>query len=406
VPVVRKAELKGDVTAGLSSSQLLLRIVSLPDVPDDELRSMVQLQADKYSPFPVETLVISHEVVSRKDGKSLVLVAGAREEVVQATGATLDGVGLVLDRVDAEVLGWWQLLRDAGQIPAKGRQVFLLMDGDLPDVIVFQDGTPIVFRALGESEGLTGEDFEIETARAVSYTLMSIEMEYGSDAYVIHIRHRGEVPHGLAGKLKEECSGEVALHSLDALPPVSEGLARRAAAGEGRLNLMPASWQVSAESALFKKRMITAAAAAIGAWVLAALVFFGGGFILQKRMDYLKNDQARWRKQAKEVADMRRRILTVERYMDVSHSAIECLREICVQLPPPAGMSLSSFSYAKGEDVKISGEAGTVSDIYAFKNRLDESKFFVSSALSDVRLDPKRGKQMFNVDIKLPGGGP
>jgi len=405
-PAVRKSELKGDVTVGLTSAQLLLRIVSLPDVPDDELRSMVQLQVDKFSPFPVETLVISHEVISRKEGKSLVLVAAAKEDVVHALGANLSTVGLALDRVDAEVLGWWQLLRDAGQVPAKGRQVVLLMGDGLPDVIVFQDGSPIVFRALGESEGLSGDDFEIETARAVSYTLMSLEMEYGCDAYAVHLWHRGEVPRGLAAKIKDECSCEVALQSLDALPPVSEGLARRAGTDEARLNLMPVSWQVDAESALFRKRMVTAAAAGIGAWVLTILLFVGGGLVLQKRMDSLKQDQARWRKQAKEVADMRRRVLTVDRYMDMSHSALECLREICLRLPPPASMSVSSFSYAKGEDIKLSGEAGAVSDIYTFKNHLDESKFFVSSTLSDVRLDQKRGKQMFNVEIKLSGGQP
>lgn len=399
---IRKAGLTGNVASGLPSEQLLLRVVSLPDVPDDELRSMVQLQVDKFSPFPVETTVVSHEVIERKDGKSLVLVAAAKEDVVQAVGTILGTVGLVPNRMDAEILGWWQVLKDAGQIQEKGRQVVLLLDTLLPEVIVFQEGKPVLFRSLGESEGLEGEDFDVETARAVSYTLMSVEMEHGNDAYTIGVWHRGDARPGLIENLKSECSCDAVLHSLDTLPSVSEGLARRAAAGDGRLNLVPAAWQARAESSLFKKRMVAVAMAAGGVWVLALLVF-AGGFLFQKhRLHSLETEQARWHKQAREVADMRRRVLTVEHYMDTSHSALECLREISEWLPP--GVSLTSFSYKKGEELKVSGEAGAVGDIYTFKTQLDESKFFVSSALNNVRLDARRGKQMFDVDIKLPGG--
>ena len=53
----------------------------------------------------------------------------------------------------------------------------VLLDGDLPEVMVFENGQPMVFRTLGESEGLAGEEFNLEMARGVSYTLMSVEME-------------------------------------------------------------------------------------------------------------------------------------------------------------------------------------------------------------------------------------
>jgi Tfp pilus assembly protein PilN len=399
-----KAGLKGEIICGLPSEQLLLRVVSLPDVPDDELRSMVELQVDKFSPFPVESTVISHEVVDRKDGKSLVLVAAVKEEVVRAMRTVLEALGLVPAGLDAEVLGWWQLLKEGGHIRSQGRQVVLIMEGALPVAIVFQEGKPIGIRSLGESEGLTGEDFEIETARAVSYTLMSMEMEHGSDAYTVQVWHRGEAPSGLADKIKGECSCEASLHSLDSLPPLSEGLARRMIAREAKLNLVPAAWKATAESALFKKRMIAVAALAGGVWLLTMLIFFGGLLFQQHRLTARKSEQANWHKQAKEVADMRRRVLTVERYMDTSHSVLECLREISQRLPP--GVLLASFSYIKGEELKISGEAGAVNDIYTFRNQLDESKFFVSSTLNNVRLDPRRNKQLFDVDIKLPGGEP
>jgi Tfp pilus assembly PilM family ATPase len=49
--------LNGHVVMGLPSEDMLLRVVTLPLVESDELRSMVRLQADKFSPFTVESMV-------------------------------------------------------------------------------------------------------------------------------------------------------------------------------------------------------------------------------------------------------------------------------------------------------------------------------------------------------------
>lgn len=403
----RKASLagvKGEVTVGLGSEQILLRVVSLPIVEDDELASISRLQVDKFSPFPVESMVVSHEVLHKSDDNCLVLIGAARDEIVQALGKTLNDAGISPARVDADVLGWWRLLADASEIAEKGLQVILLMDGATTELIVLQDGIPMVFRSLGSNEGMTEEELAVETASEVGHTLMSLELEYGSaDTSTVSVWTRGGTAEIMAAGLRNECSCEVNVKDLDSLPPLSEGLARRSASDAGPgLDLTPDSWRLAAGARLFKKKMLVAAGLAAGVWILGLAGLMGGLYYQKTSLASLEAQAEKLKEPALEVRKMRKRVHMIRRYTDRSHSALECLREISVLLPK--GVKLASFSYIKGKAVKIPGDAATVEQVYEFKNKLDGSKLFDEVSLKGPRWDKKKRKQVFDIEIELPGG--
>jgi len=398
------SSLKGDVTVGLSSEGVLLRVETLPTVDRDELNSMVQRKVEVFSPFPVESMVVSHEVLEKKDDTCLVLIAAVKEEVVESLGKTLRPAGIFPARVDAVVLGWWRLLRDADEIERKGRQLVLLIEGNVPEMIVMEDGIPIVFRSLGKTEGLDEEEFVNETAREIGHTLMSLELEYGSaEACSVSVRYRTKPPGTLVEKLRSECSCEIRAESLQSLPSVSEGLARRSIAGNGpELDLTPTAWRVMSRSRLFRKRMLAVAGALAGVWVLGMGGLAGGLFCQNRQLASLKAEQKKWQEPAMEVRNMRRRVFMINRYTDTTDSALECLREI--SLLQPGGIDLTSFSYRKGETVKIAGEAGTVDVIYTFKKNLDGSKLFFEASLQGPRHDKRKRKEVFDIEMRLPRG--
>jgi len=99
---------------------------------------------------------------------------------------------------------------------------------------------------------------------------------------------------------------------------------------------------------------------------------------------------------------MRRRVFMIKRYMDRSDSALECLREISAL--QPRGIDLTSFSYRKGETLRISGEAETVDQVYSFKSKLEGSTLFVGAKLQGPRRDRKKRKEVFDIDLRLHGG--
>ena len=396
--------LKGQITVGLPSDKLLLRTISLPAVSDDELSSMVQLQVDKFSPFPVESLVISHEVLEKRRDTYLVLVAAVKEEIVEAVGKTLLIGQLVPGRVDAAVLGWWRVFRDSG-ITGKGIELFLLMASSVPELVVLQDGVPLVFRSLGECEGMSENEIADEAVETVNHTLMSLELEHGlSVRGSVTVLSKGPASAVLLEKLRNACPCEVTHKSLEDLPTAPEGVARRfMEQGRTGLDLTPAAWRQVETAKLFKQRILTGAMSVLGAWLFTIIILFGGVYVQQLRLVSSKKTESELHKSAKDVVTMQNRVRMIRHYMDRSKSSLECLREISqVQ---PRGVDLTSFTYRKGEEVKISGEADSANLVYDFKNKLDGSRFFTGTSLDGPRRDPRRNKEVFDIDMKLPGGG-
>ena len=398
------AGVKGQVTVGIPSEHLILRTIKLPAVDENELGSMVQLQADKFSPFPIESLVVSHEVLERKTDSCRVLIAGVKLDTVEELGKALDSGGIAPHRVDAAILGTWRLLREAGYSAHNGREIVLLLSDPQPEIMVLQDGLPIVFRSLGDCGGMSEAEFAEETAITVTQTLMSLELEHGfAGKCPVSVWHSGKSPELLAGKLRDCCQGEIALKSLESLPAVSEGLARRAMeqAGTG-LDLTPPAWRQAEQARIFKTRMLAATAAVVGLWAVFMIAVFGGLYVENLRLERLKAQKAELDKSAKEVRNIKDRVLMIGRYMDRSRSSLECLRE--TSMLQPQGVDLTSFTYRKDEDVKLSGEADSANLVYDFKNKLDGSGFFKSTTLDGPRRDARRSKEMFDIDLILQGG--
>lgn len=400
------AKIRGEPVVALRADRLILRVLSLPDVPDTELKSMIGLQVDKFSPFPAEQLVVSHEVLSRKEGNCQALVAAAHLEDVEALGKLLKMGKMEAGRIDAATLGWWKLLKDAGAIQDAGRQVFLLMLDKSLEMLVFHDGVPIVFRTLAPQGEMPVADFASETAHEIGFTLMSLELEHGGAGVTsVTVWHRGEKPELLAQHLKEECSCEVLVKSLEAVPSLAEGVVRRAAEGVDKLiDLVPESWRARDEAKVARGRILSILYAILGIWLVAVIVFFGGIFYQQKRLAYLQERQKKWVKMANDVRDTRRRVETIQKYMDSSHSVLETLRLVTSVQPGGQAVTLTSFSYKKGEEANVQGEASSVDLVYAFKTKIDESKFFVNSTLVGPTHDPKRSRWKFEITMKLPGG--
>ena len=394
-----KGRPRGEVTMGIPSEHVLLRVVSLPSIDAEDIAGMVQLHVDKISPFPIEMMVVSHEILKHETDHSLVLIAAARQDLVDSMGATLTDAGWAPARVDASLLGWWRLMRDAGETGGDGRQVAVLLEGGLPQIMIFQAGMPLVFRTVANVQDLSPEALAEEVATEVGYTLMSLELEHGTEPCSVTIWARGDGYEALENRLAAQCSSKVVRKSPDSLPGVCEGLARRGAERQA-LNLTPESWRTLRAGRRFKSRTWAGFGAILGTWFLGFCALFGGLYLERGRLAALKGAQAGVHAPAMEVRELRRRVVMVQRYGDSTHSVLECLRETCDVLP--AGIEMTSFSYTKGESLKLVGEALDTGLIYEFKDRLDKSKLFAGVTLGGQTQIRSRNKYGFDVDIRLP----
>ena len=405
-------QLGGAMALAFSSAQMLMRVIDLPSTEPAEMAGMIKLQLDKFSPFPEERMALAYELLHPTASGGRVLVVTVPKAKIEFMGAVFQKAGWELQRVDAEVLGWWRLLVDQRAVPAAGRCLLLRLEQDGGLLLAVQDGLLLALKALTASAGLTAEEYAAEIAYEMRAFLLALDLEQGAlPLQSLHFWHSGAAPELVLARLRAELHLEIQLHQLETLPPLSEGAARRmlsplfqpsAPADPAALDLIPASWRASDQASRMKRRLIAATLIILVGWLLTTLAFLGGYTWSQQRLQRLQQRLATVQKPAEEVRTLQRWARSFEQCLDRQHSALECLREISQLLP--ADVSLTAFQFRKGKNVILRGEALSVNPIYDFKQALDKSKLFKKVDLGSTQ--PSRRKaamvQTFQMTIHLP----
>ncbi|NOU36012.1 MAG: pilus assembly protein PilM [Kiritimatiellaceae bacterium] len=398
---------RGVVTVSLPSSQLLMRILELPSTSAQELRSMVELQMDQISPFPVDQLTVSYEVLKQTENHSRVLAVAAQRKTVDTLGDLFKAQNVYIRSLDAEVLAWWSLLIAYGQVPCQGRVVLILEEHTEFSMIVVDDGVPVCFRSLELFHDFTDETVMHEIVEEMHYTLLSLEAEYGHrDGCALEVWSETKFPEQLINLLKEHCGGSVNLHELNSIPPVSEGLALRTA--ERRLHhaeLVPREWiELQRRNRLIKVGTI-AAITVLSVW-LAVITITGAVFSLQQASyNRVRKEAAKYEGPARAAQAAREEMLSLEKYADRSHSALECLREVSTALPD--GVEIASFTYKKGEAVSLRGSSAQAESVYDFFQKLGASGIFSGVKDQPVSTRTVKDKRVstFSITAELPKDG-
>jgi hypothetical protein len=390
---------RGIVTVSLPSSQLLMRILELPSTSPQELRSMVELQMDQISPFPVDQLTVSYEVLRQTENHSRVLAVAAQRKTVDTLGDLFKAQNVYIRSLDAEILAWWSLLIAHGQVPCQGRVVLILEEHTEFSMIVVDDGVPVCFRSLELFHDFTDDAVMHEIVEEMRYTLLSLEAEYGHrDGCTIEVWSESEFPEQLINLLKEPCDGSINLHALGSIPPVSEGLALRTA--ERRLHhaeLVPREWiELQRRKRLMKIGTVTAIAL-LSIWI-AVISVTGAVFSFQQALKY--DAPARSAQAARD------EMISLEKYADRSHSALECLRAVSAALPD--GVEIASFAYKKDEAVSLRGSSGSAEAVYDFFQKLGASEIFagVKDQPVSTRMVKDKRVSTFSVTAELPKNKP
>lgn len=413
-----RGSIQGSATVALSSEYVLMRSVELPSADPAELKSMVELQADKFSPFPAESAVTSYETVLQTETSSRVLIATAQRKNVETIGAILSHTGIVPLRMDVETLCWLRLLTDAGAIAATGCSIVVLKDKAVCDIIVTMDCVPMIIRGLGRTSTLTDEDICTE----LEYTLTSLENEHGvGRADFITLWHWDEEPAVLMQLLRTRFDSDIKSASFKSLPALSEGMTRRTLDGSREnLNLTIPEWLAGQQSAILRKQLINATVAAVALWLVLFVGFFAIFQYDKKDVKLLEDHAARLREVEAQEADTRDLLLAAKQYAEIKHSAIACLREVARL--KPADLEFDSFVYNKAlqpfkrdstkkvrhENVKtnqvvIAGHAQIQNTILDFQKALQSKpSLFTRVALGRITTAVDKNRANFTMTLDLP----
>lgn len=399
----RCSGVKGVVTLVLPTSSALVRVAEFPTADADEIRSMADLQVERFSPFPADQMCVGYEILSQSQDKSRVLVAAAPRGTVDALQASFASSGVSPLRVDVEIMGWWWLLKSKGQIADAGRQVLLVLSGDSAELVVSQDGLPVLIRslAMSVSDAKTNAG---ELAEELDYTLTTAETEWGSAPVDrVHLWSAGDISEDLCAAFCSASSLRVDRHALADLPPVTEGVARRIAESSvASLDMAPPEWKATAISKEAQKKVTLFAISVLMIW-MAAL----GGLYWYSQHEQMNAFRFRERiksldKKAGEVRELQKQAQSLQRYADRTFSAIECLREVCSRMP--AGPELDLFTYEKYNVVSMRGYSDADNSAIDFVAELQKSGLFPKVDPGNSSQVNHKGRQrwQFKVTIKLP----
>ncbi len=384
----------------LPSSQMVMRVLEFPVTDPAELTAMTELQVDKFAPFPLDQMVVSHEVLSQQEGRSIVLAAAARVSVVSEAGQRLVAAhGVHVGRVDALILGRWRTLQKAGQIEDHGRETLVLVDDSGVDVLTHEAGVPVGLSGLGNVPALIDPDSACDLAQEIAHLLMGIEADRGQipQSLVTVWSGKRDVS-ALVSALQSRVRGNVRERSLEILPSAISGVAERAAnSGDARLlDLTPPAWRDIEAKKLFRRRLIMTVSLLLGGWLLLAAL--GWGLLVWQRAQVaqLQAAELRWIEPANAVRRLRTQAQLIQRYMDRRTSALECLREI--SLLQPDGVDLASFTYRKGEGMELVGEADSGALVIQFNEKLNRSVLF-ATVKAGPRTLTARDRHRFSFEI-------
>lgn len=399
-----RKEFKGIITVSLPSSALLMHVLELPSANPDELLGMVELQMDQLSPFSLDQMAVSFEVLKQAEDHSRVLAVAVRRDRIDRLGELFKEQAVYIRSLDAEILAWWSLLIANGNIPVEGRVILLLRVHTEFSMVIIDHGVPVCFRSLELFNDFSNERIFDEIAEEIRYTLLSLETAYPPNGPCqTEIWTETPFPTALTDRLRTVSPRGVNEHDLDPIPPLSEGLALRSADRDRQhIELVPREW-IDLQRRLKIMKIATGVSIAVLCVWLAVISITATLFAVQKAdAEQVQKEAARYAGPARAAQDARAEKDSLERYADRSTAVLECLREISRLLPD--SLELNSFNYTKGKAIHLRGSGPRTEPIYNYFQKLGASDRFKGIQNERQSMQIKQGQRQegFSVTIQLP----
>lgn len=394
-------------------------ICSCFTLPKDEGKSpdaeMVQLEAESFSPFEEGTYACGYEMLRQDQNEVRYFAAIASEERLAEASwyPTLKARHqLGRCRIDVSVLAWITVLLEKTPALVQGTQFILLQTAEEVLFMIVEEGALKGVHACNADE-LDEEPMAL--TRELNRFLALINTWGVTAVSVANIYAQTPAENlSLKALLKEtgifETINDVLLPDAMATEWLQQGLAKRSTA-KAMMDLTPQSWRNMAKKLQQKCMAVLGLLVLALIWGSCAIAFTLLPMQKEQELEAVRAEYKALAPKYTEYLAMRNRLALISRYQDRSNSALEILRMVCAA--KPEGVTFLSFNFQQKNIIKISANATTTADVYAFKEAL-ESAFALDPNAEESSLRPaatpeivrfvedrKTGLQRIDVDIKF-----
>lgn len=358
-----------EAVLALPLSRLIVRMVRVPEEGRADPAAFATPLLQAMSPYPDDPLKVSCETVREDDGGLIVLAAALPESATDDIAEALDAKKLNVTRVDALVLGELRRLWSGIETSDGARRLIRVKSPDCTTLIVLDGDMPSSIRAVSEGAVMKREEM---------LSLLEAEDFGGPKELKETLEYERDVVRAMEG---------VAERSLD----------------EVSLNALPATWGEVLEETRFKSKLYRRLGVAGGIWLFIMAVLFGVPVVFGFLTDHQKNLCKEHSRQYQEVRKIKEKVELVQKYSDHSRGALEIMKAVSDRMPQ--GIDLDSWSFRRGDALKITGLANEDTQVYKFKDQLvaaaasddDSDRVFKTVELGS--LSSKGGRQRFPIDL-------
>lgn len=360
-----------NVVAGLPRRFVTLKNARLPHADPEQIRGMVQFEAQQYIPFPLEEVVLDHQIVSDEtDEMTTVMIVAARRTLVEEFLAAFDRAGVDVTRLGVSSLA----LAEHGASSTLPLALIDIDTGEM-DMAVVSAGRPLFTRAASLGEG--GEIDPQRLAAEVARSLSAYQNEHR--AFPLSKALIAASPAALAD-METALSGflDVPISRMNGqlMPPTdpdalsyatAAGLAlEQSGGGISRINLIPAS-RIEKKAAARRKSN------ALVAVLAAAAVLAVGMFYLTQQLRNQVADRALALKENRKLTVASAAVdnlktkhdKLVQNYQNVSAGLgrkiviVDLVKAVSDAVPKNGGVYLTQLTFDRNGTLAIHGNAKT-----------------------------------------------
>lgn len=379
------------LTLAVPTGDVLIMITDFPSRDPAEIHAMVDLQAEEISPFPPERTQVAWEVCREPgSGSSRVLMALISKEKLQAAHDALFPFTGPPDRVDVEVMGWLEVMKNHGTLPAAEDVWILILTGEDATLVAWHEEGPVLLRSVGTPDELTAEIVREELLQA----RMNVETAFpGARMDRLQIWHHGEPPEWGDG---EGLFPNETFHSLDEISPAAHGILERSRR-DGLLDLAPSQWREEAEALKNRKKLIRVGAGAAAMWILLLGGFFLWSGMQSRQVRQLESVNLERREEVEDIRQLNTQVRSLAQFTNRERGALEALRVLAESTPGIGALELEEFRYRKEGGQIFMGTMG--GNVQPFNRFLDELTASESLVVEDYDLKQTRNGYEFRIEM-------
>jgi hypothetical protein len=372
--------------AWLSPEEVFIRVAQFPRSSPEETRAMVELQLEKLSPIPVTQAVWTMQVLqppkvsgdrretmpagsenkeSKADAMQTVVVTFVARSVVEELLGRLEGQGFLADRLEVPLLDQLEstvVTEDGAWIyPIGGGRGVALVAWWYHGVL---RNLALLTVAAGAEEATGLKDQLLQMAWAG-------ELEGWLDAAPRwHLVCEPDATGDWEPMLRRELEQPVELVAPVPVPEQAALTARRAAAADPKINLLPVEFSTRYRQKFVDRLWLRGLLAALALYGVACLIYFVALSFLNYQAGKVEKEAAALGPTYTNVLQLKALYGVLKERKELTYAALDCWEKTAEVMPE--GLTLEALNFSDGKKLTLSGTAvpqqvGTAND---FSSRL------------------------------------